>query len=406
MKNFSDISSKRWFMGKGKGIASVQEIDSAELGDTRILILQVTFADGSKDLYSYIEDESRIGSLFHEAFADGACVSIFPSPKGYFRFKGAQGLPTNVLRNLKPLTTEQSNSAFFVPGKLFFKLFRRLQPGLHPEAEILQHLAQNEFSGSPAFYGSCEYHSESGETFTLGILEQHFQGATDAWVYFNQQMDENSARELGVETARMHKVLKGLDGTNPIKEEPPFEKLEELLKIATTGKSRDAENIAIDGAKNVAEEAAHVLEALPRIKKSLPENESDATLPPIFQPQRIHGDFHLGQVLKTSEGFKILDFEGEPTRDLDFRRRLRSPAVDIAGMLRSFRYAAATSRKDCSAVEAAFLEGYSEESGIDTAHLQKAAAPYVLSKAVYEACYELEFRPDWFWIPAEDLINS
>ena len=84
---------------------------------------------------------------------------------------------------------------------------------------------------------------------------------------------------------------------------------------------------------------------------------------------------------------------------------MRSPAVDIAGMLRSFQYAGATAAYDSATCERAFLEGYAQAAHIDAAALETACAPYVLAKAVYEACYELEFRPGWFHIPARALLN-
>jgi predicted trehalose synthase len=115
----------------------------------------------------------------------------------------------------------------------------------------------------------------------------------------------------------------------------------------------------------------------------------------------------------SAPAFKILDFEGEPSRTLDYRRAKRSPLVDVAGMLRSFSYASACrvagsangASDSYGGCESAFLEGYARRSGITVAELQKACAPYAIAKAVYEACYELEFRPGWFRIPATALLE-
>ena len=90
---------------------------------------------------------------------------------------------------------------------------------------------------------------------------------------------------------------------------------------------------------------------------------------------------------------------------IEYRRALRSPAVDIAGMLRSFQYAGAVSGQNSAACERAFLEGYAQAVHVDLDTLEHAATPYILAKAVYEACYELEFRPDWFHIPARALLE-
>lgn len=133
-------------------------------------------------------------------------------------------------------------------------------------------------------------------------------------------------------------------------------------------------------------------------------------MPRELSPQRIHGDLHLGQILissspRAAESIKIIDFEGEPSRNMSFRRRLRSPVADIAGVIRSFDYAENTSKKDASKAKEAFLEAYAETSGIPLEVLVNAIKPYILAKAIYEACYELEFRPDWFWIPASYLLN-
>jgi len=101
----------------------------------------------------------------------------------------------------------------------------------------------------------------------------------------------------------------------------------------------------------------------------------------------------------------MIDFEGEPTRSLDYRRTVRSPAVDIAGMLRSFAYAGAVAKNDPTEAQKAFVTGYSKVSGISIDEIEKECKPYILAKAIYEACYELEFRPDWFWIPSKALLE-
>lgn len=403
MKKMWDISDRRWFMGKGEKIRSIQILDSLEIGDTTLAILEVLFENGNRDFYTVVEDENKMGKILEEAFIDGATKSVFPTEKGHFDFKATCPLPSKHLRTIKPFALEQSNSAFASPGKFFFKLFRRLQAGNHPEAEIMEHLNKAGFLATPHFYACCSYKAISGEAFTIGILEEHLTDTNDAWTAFNNRMDQELADELGAETARMHKALKDLGGTESHSEDVPFEKLRGLLELAI-------KNVNKDGNSPV-ELCQKVLERLPELERSFQANATlgntasdNAT--DIFKPQRIHGDFHLGQVLisEPPAPIKIIDFEGEPTRPLDYRRALRSPAVDIAGMLRSFRYAAANSHSDSSAVEQAFIAGYSRIAGIAPEQILQAAAPYILAKAVYEACYELEYRPTWFWIPAQALL--
>ena len=191
---------------------------------------------------------------------------------------------------------------------------------------------------------------------------------------------KNASWQLGRTTATMHKALKDLEGTAPQAEEVPYDKLIGLLKA--NGKE-------------------DLVARVERIRSQQAREDKQNGRAPTLTPQRIHGDYHLGQLLYKNGKFIVLDFEGEPTRTLEYRRRLRSPAADIAGMLRSFAYASAV-RGDNNfeqIVTAAFLQGYSEESCIPVPQLKEEASPYVLGKAIYEACYELEFRPDWFWIP-------
>lgn len=373
-----DISEKRWFMGKGRQIHSIEELDSLPIGGTKVSILQVQFEGGERDYYCVIEDESKIGAVLAEYF---------------------QKFPKETLLHAQPLNAEQSNSAFYSKGEFFFKLYRRLQVGEHPEAEILKHLSQKTVQGfpkiAPNFYGEFSY-TKDGETRTLGILEEHIPDAQNAWDLMvrtpnekaqsgNQNFFANASFELGRTTAQMHKALKDLEGTPAQAEEVPFDKLIGLLKA--NGKENLIARVESIRSQQVRDDIAGT-QAL--------------------TPQRIHGDYHLGQLLYKDGKFIVLDFEGEPTRTLEYRRRLRSPAADIAGMLRSFAYASAVrGEKEFEQVTAeAFLQGYSRESGISVPQLKEEASPYVLGKAIYEACYELEFRPDWFWIPEAALKSG
>ena len=387
------FSKQRWFMGKNRTILRIDALDSTEAGGTRIRLFKVSFDDGESDIYTFIDDENAVGKILEDAFLDGAQQSVFSGDSGFFLFRVTAPLPKTPLTSIKPISKEQSNSAFCAPGKFFFKLYRRLEPGIHPEAEILESLNKADSTRVPKLYAVCNYKTKRGEIYTWGILEEHFAGATDAWSEFCTNMDSVDAFQLGMSTAQMHESLKRLSGPKYSNVEPPFDKLEQLLRNSTD-----------------TEYAPKLREKLPelRIRYSdlLRETFSDKTI----KKQRIHGDFHLGQVLITQSAngtkhFEMIDFEGEPTRSLDYRRTIRSPAVDIAGMLRSFAYAGAVAKTDPSEAQLAFVTGYSKVSGFATETIEKECKPYILAKAIYEACYELEFRPDWFWIPAKALLE-
>lgn len=406
-----DIASKRWFMGKGRKIDFIETVDRVAIGETFLSIVRVNFAASENcepDLYAIIEDETRTADFFYDVFS---CEKArYGGTSGEFMFMQTENFPVDVslheLFDIAPLDAEQSNSAF-ASEHFFFKLYRRLLPGIHPEVEIMEQLDRKRSGVSPQLYGTCYYADATGKRYTLGILEERATGMQDAWAYFNSVMDAPCAEALGIATAKMHRALRGLPGTPAQNPEIPFDKLEHLLNNATS--AADAANSTGTEMRELAE---RVKAALPKLKRMAKDAFGAPTGSELFAPQRIHEDYHLGQVQVAAADFKILDFEGEPSRSLEYRRALRSPLVDVAGMLRSFQYAGATSGFDCTACEHAFLEGYAQAAHVDAGNaqidldtLEHAATPYILAKTVYEACYELEFRPGWFHIPARALLK-
>ena len=425
MERIQDIASKRWFMGKGAKVDFITEEARIPIAGSAISIVRVDFDACEKreaDLYAIIENEDNIGNMLAEIVSGGTC-SVCGTSSGQIVFERAGDFSIDDLREklraIRPLDAEQSNSAF-ASKELFFKLYRRLQAGRHPEVEILGRLESAGFESIPHYYGACRYIDPAGNEYALGILEERATGMQDAWAFFTQgaqcAQDALDARPqeklaqaafaLGEATARMHIALKGIPGEECGPVEIPFDKLERLLRNTTNAGANTILNgaQALNGAASMAQELSAKLATLRQISDKLFSQAGDAQQA-TFLPQRVHGDYHLGQVLVSAQSFKILDFEGEPSRSLEYRRALRSPAVDIAGMLRSFQYAGATANYDSATCERAFLEGYAQAAHIDAAALETACAPYVLAKAVYEACYELEFRPGWFHIPARALLN-
>lgn len=403
MINLQDIIGKRWYMGKGRTPTLVEQIDELTIGSASISLVSLRFREGESDLYLLTENDDFIGPLLYRALGKTVGSKSFRSKKGTFSFVTYSKFGRDDLESLKPISAEQSNSSFVAPGKLFFKIFRRLQAGAHPEEEVLRFLNEQGYQGSPELLASCRYTSDSGKTFVLGILEKHLPGAQNAWDIFTREPTVEKAYELGCETARMHMALREMDGCEAPSEMPPIERLRGLLEQNAARFRVGARN---DECKSAAgnDELATVQVILPRLQKIWTETAPNKST--IFKPQRIHGDFHLGQVLMTPDAqFKMIDFEGEPTRSLEFRRGLRSPAVDVAGMIRSFAYAEAVSKINMDNVRQAFIQGYAKTASVPEDSLQQELKPYIMAKAIYEACYELEFRPDWFWIPARALIQ-
>lgn len=403
MTNLQDIIGKRWYMGKGRTPTHFEQIDELTIGNASISLVSLRFREGEPDLYLLTENDDFIGPLLYRALGKTVGSKSFRSKKGLFSFVTYSESGRDDLESLKPISAEQSNSSFVAPGKIFFKIFRRLQAGTHPEEEVLRYLNEQGYQESPELLASCRYTSDSGKTFVLGILEKHLPDAQNAWDVFTREPTVEKAYELGCETARMHNALREMDGCEAPSEMPPIEKLKRLLEQNAARFRVGARN---DECKSAAgnDELATVQAILPHLQKIWAETAPNKSA--IFQPQRIHGDFHLGQVLMTPDArFKMIDFEGEPTRSLEFRRGLRSPAVDVAGMIRSFAYAEAVSKKNMDNVRQAFIQGYAKTANVPEDALQQELKPYIMAKAIYEACYELEFRPDWFWIPARALIQ-
>ncbi len=370
---------------------------------------------------------------------------------------------------------EQSNTSVMFGNELFFKLFRKLDAGLNPDLEIARQLTRRGFEHTPDVTG--ELHYRVGDTSsTLGVMKRFVPNEGDAWSYtldalggffervrtqepetgpmrldveglLERAEDEppervhellgpyvESARLLGVRTAEMHLALAA--GTDRREFAPePFSALYQRSLYQSmrnlSGRIFQALERRRDTIPEAAREAAtdvleHKGEILGRMRALVGEK---------MEAQRIrtHGDYHLGQVLYTGRDFIIIDFEGEPARPLSERRLKRSPLSDVAGMLRSFSYAAYTALGDeelrgmarADEIEeldrwvrywagwssAAFLNAYRREamandSGILPTNedpLRILLEAHLLEKAVYELGYELNNRPDWIGVPLRGL---
>jgi trehalose synthase-fused probable maltokinase len=318
---------------------------------------------------------------------------------------------------------EQSNSSIIFGESAIFKLFRRLEGGESPDVEIARYLtAHTSFRNTPELYAVLMV-DHGGERTVAGMLSRLVAGATDGWAhalararaYTHSDRDakhdpfEREAQRLGEVTAELHRAL-----ASPT-DDPAFAPREATAADVARwagGARRSIEQgfalldrlapdldprsgslaTAVAGRKNDA------FAKLDAIVTSLGGAAAAGTL------SRHHGDYHLGQVLRTDHDWMIIDFEGEPARPLAERRALNSPARDVAGMLRSFAYAAATAASHDDSdreramqweamTRAAFLRGYGDTSAPALVEL------FELEKLFYELAYELNNRPTWVWIP-------
>jgi trehalose synthase-fused probable maltokinase len=313
---------------------------------------------------------------------------------------------------------EQSNSSVVLDERFVLKAYRRLGAGPNPELEILRFLTERDFPHIAALRG---WYAHTGRLIdaTLGIVQDFLAGATDGWDLALADLREDPqrfvarARALGEVTGRLHTAL-GSDTQDPAF--APEDTSAEALGLLTATVDEEIERVFLDlpdDREDLAPIRGRGEEVRERLRMLTQVGSAGRVI-------RHHGDFHLGQVMHTADAdWVVLDFEGEPARTLIERRRKRSPLRDVAGMLRSFAYAASASDLLHGApapagwedeVRAAYLDGYVEETDQSLlppgrAAVERLLSVFELEKAVYELRYELDNRPDWVKIPVAGIVR-
>jgi maltokinase len=315
------------------------------------------------------------------------------------------------------MSAEQSNSSIVVDERSVLKVFRRLEAGDNPELEMVGFLSRRGFANVPALHGWYELEGELLHA-TLGVAQEFIPDARDGWELVQELLARSPDRaledlhELGEVIGEMHSVL-GSDLTDP--DFAPDDPGEEALALLTATIDEEVERVFIDLPEDL-EDVAPILGRGEEVRDRLQMMSHVVAGGKMI---RHHGDLHLGQTLRTPDRWVILDFEGEPARPLIERRRKRSPLRDVAGMLRSFAYAASASLLLRGAAvpdgweDAArerFLTGYLAEvdAGLlpaSEAGVRKLLSIFELEKAVYELRYELDNRPHWVPIPVAGILR-
>jgi maltokinase len=317
---------------------------------------------------------------------------------------------------VRPMGAEQSNSSVVFADALALKLYRRLEAGINPELELLRFLTERGFESVPRLAGWYEYTGRLMEA-TLGLLQEFLPGARDGWELALDELGEDPERflerlgALGEVTGELHSAL-GSDASDPAfaPEEPSSESLG--LLTATVDEEIERIFFELPDDDSVAPIAGRGEEVREQLRMLTHVGSAGKVI-------RTHSDYHLGQTMLTPRGWVVLDFEGEPARSLPERRRKRSPLRDVAGMMRSFAYAASASRilrgvqppADWEGrAREAFLDGYLET--VDASLLpagrqgvEQLLSVFELEKAVYELRYELNNRPDWVGIPVAGILR-
>jgi maltokinase len=318
---------------------------------------------------------------------------------------------------VRPIGAEQSNTSVVFGDALVLKAFRRVEPGVNPDLELTRFLSERGFPHVPHLAGWYEYEGRLMDA-TFGILQEFEADGRNGW---DLALDELEARpdaflqrvhSLGEVTGAMHSVLASEAGDPAFAPEEPSD---ESLALLTATIDEEIERIFVD-LREDDERVAAIVGRGQDVRERLQLRSHIGVLGRLI---RTHGDYHLGQTLFTGRGWIVLDFEGEPARPLPERRLKRSPLRDVAGMLRSFAYAASASEilRGVPAPEdweqrarEAFLDGYL--GSVERTLLppgQEATANllsvFELEKAVYELRYELNNRPDWVGIPVAGIAR-
>ncbi|WP_439592361.1 maltokinase N-terminal cap-like domain-containing protein [Microbacterium sp.] len=316
-------------------------------------------------------------------------------------------------RHASVLRGEQSNTSIIYAGEtgepIICKVFRQLHPGLNPDIELATALADAGSAHVPRAVGSLEARwpdstTAAGSVYgSLAFAQEFLPGVEDAWrvaLRAGARGDDFTERagDLGAATADVHLSLAALF---------PTPQTDDASRAATSATWRRRLSIAIAEVPAIAERQA----AIERVYE-----RAEATWWP--HRQRIHGDYHLGQVLLVPDrGWVLLDFEGEPLRPMAERREPDLALRDVAGMLRSFDYVAGSIRQGDPArapgaaqewarsARTAFLDGYCAASGTDLDDQRELLAALELDKAVYEAIYEARNRPTWVSIPLRAIAR-
>jgi maltokinase len=430
---------QRWFAGKGRSLRDLAILADTQVvdGDPELRHLIVTVSHGTTvDYYQVLAGlrrrlparlrHARIGpagdgrqayDALHDSDLTKPLLAAMAADAdvGSLRMRKIPGAGFDTGLDSLVLSAEQSNTSLVYGEQSILKVFRRLSPGPNPDLEVTTALAR---LGSPHVaepLGWIETRLE-GVATSLAILSRYMRLASDGWLLAATSVRDlyategtaadaggdfaGEAHRLGVATAQVHADLADSFGTDELGHDAASELTERMFR------NLDIARAAVPELGRYAEMIGAAYATLTKFKGPFPV-------------QRVHGDYHLGQVLRTETGWVVLDFEGEPATPLAQRRARSSPLRDVAGMLRSFDYAARhqlIGHPDQATLSPvahdwvrrnarAFCAGYAEAGGMDPAANEVLLRALQLDKAVYEVLYEARHRPSWLPIPLDSLAE-
>jgi len=426
------LPQQRWYAGRSRTLVSAEPVLVTPLADDLDQVtLAARYADGELEHYQVFvgwdpdpadefanlavigADADRTGydALFDETAVQHLLALIAAgASRGRLRFRPEPGAELPLDRPARVVEAEQSNTSVVVDRAAILKAFRRLLPGINPDLELNRALGRAGCPHVAKLLGAIEGTDPQGEPVSLAMVTEFAENASEGWAMavasardlyaeVDLRADEvggdlaAESHRLGEAVAVVHRTLAEALGTDTAP--PPVAAMRARLAEAVAAVPELAEHAA----------AARAVFDAAGVERS-----------PV---QRIHGDLHLGQVLRTPEHWLVIDFEGEPGQPMTERRRPGSPLRDVAGMLRSYEYAAYhllvgeqddeqlayRAREWIDRNQAAFCDGYAEATGSDPREVPALLSAYALDKALYEAAYEARYRPSWLWIPVRSIAR-
>ena len=440
--------NQRWFADKARAInhaSIIWTLKPAIDSPFDLNLAQIEFADGSQKYYLAALDPTHERDVTVEpAFTSWLLRTLLDSraPSAELSWDRLVAVPPEVATAPgRSLGVQQSNTSIRYPGDVLIKVNRRLSSGISPEVELSSVMQRtDDRTATTATYGSLWLEHPAHGRLCLAIASQFVPNEGDGWSTmlnrlrsvrdrsgFASSMSEVTA--IAELTSSMHRALAGDPWREPVA--PELISAEDTASWIDSS-SRELDQLLLDFRRQRNEHAEDIRQLTDFAHRSAPEMHARLQQFDVLRGThklRIHGDYHLGQVLRKPDGgYVAIDFDGEPARPLSERRRKYSALRDVAGMLRSFAYVRGTVELERTsggeeisilrewelAARELFIDVYVRgvrdqpftflpASGED---IRQALGALELEKAVYECRYEINNRPDWLWLPLSRLVQG